>query len=83
MLLGRLADGIRLCEQALAVDPLLEQARRMLIRIYLDIDDPVAAEELADTSRGDEAVPRAFLAFTGGTGLPRERRPTKRSKEAR
>ena len=63
MLLGRQADGIRLCEQALAVDPLLEQARRVLIRAYLDIEDPVAAEQLADTSRGDEAVPRAFLAF--------------------
>jgi len=63
MLLGRQADGIRLCEQALAVDPLLEQARRVLIRAYLDVEDPVAAEELADTSRGDEAVPRTFLAF--------------------
>ena len=35
----------------------------MLIRAYLDIEDPVAAEQLADTSRGDEAVPRAFMAF--------------------
>ena len=63
MLLGRQADGIRLCEQALAVDPLVEQARRVLIRAYLDVEDPVAAEQLADTSRGDEAVPRVFLAF--------------------
>jgi len=59
---GRQADGIRLCEQALAVDPLLQQARRVLIRTYLDVEDPVAAEQLADASRGDEAVPRAFLA---------------------
>ncbi|HWV93659.1 MAG TPA: hypothetical protein VNZ24_05055, partial [Vicinamibacterales bacterium] len=59
---GRQADGIRLCEQVLAVDPLLQQARRVLIRTYLDVEDPVAAEQLADASRGDEAVPRAFLA---------------------
>ena len=63
MLRGRQADGIRLCEQALAVDPLVEQARRVLIRTYLDIEDPVAAEQLADASRGDEAVPRAFMAL--------------------
>ena len=60
---GRQADGIRLCEQALAVDPLLQQARRVLIRTYLDVEDPVAAEQLADASRGDEAVPRAFMAL--------------------
>ena len=40
-----------------------QQARRVLIRTYLDIEDPVAAEQLADTSRGDEAVPRAFMAL--------------------
>ena len=61
--IGRQADGIRLCEQALAVDPLVEQARRVLIRTYLDLEDPVAAEQLADASRGDEAVPRAFMAL--------------------
>jgi TolB-like protein len=60
---GRQADGIRLCEQALAGDPLVEQARRVLIRTYLDIEDPIAAEQLADTSRGDEAVTRAFMAL--------------------
>ena len=60
---GRQADGIRLCEQALAVDPLVQQARRVLIRTYLDVEDPVAAEQLADASRGDEAVPRAFMAL--------------------
>jgi hypothetical protein len=81
--LVRQADGIRLCEQALAVDPLVEQARRVLIRAYLDVDDPVAAEQLADTSRGDEAVPRSSWRFTGGTGLPRARRLRSALREAR
>jgi TolB-like protein len=70
MLLGRQADAIRLCEQALAVDPLVEEARRVLIRTYLDVDDPVAAEQLADTARGDEAVPRALMAMYRRDWIP-------------
>ncbi len=70
MLMGRQADAIRLCEQALAVDPLIEEARRVLIRTYLDVDDPVAAEQLADASRGDEAVPRALMALYRRDWIP-------------
>ena len=63
MLLGRHAEGIRLCEQALVVDPLLEEARRVLIKAYLDVEDLDAGEELAADSRGDTAVPRALIAL--------------------
>jgi TolB-like protein len=63
MLLGRYAEGIRLCEHALAVDPLMEEARRVLIRAYLDVEDLAAAEELAEASRGETAVPRTLIAL--------------------
>lgn len=45
---GQDADGIRYCEQALAIDPLLEAARRLLIISYLDVDDPAAAQRWND-----------------------------------
>jgi TolB-like protein len=60
---GQDADGIRYCEQALAIDPLLEAARRMLITSYLDVDDPAAAQQLMDMSRGETAVPRTMIAL--------------------
>lgn len=60
---GQDADGIRYCEQALAIDPLLEAARRMLIMSYLDVDDPAAAQQLIDASRGETAVPQTLIAL--------------------
>jgi TolB-like protein len=62
-LLGRHAEAIRLCEQALAVDPLMEEARRILIRTYLDVDDLAAAEQVAEASHGETAVPRTLIAL--------------------
>ena len=44
---GRQAEGIRYCEQALAIDPLLEAARRILIQGYLAVDDLAAAKQLS------------------------------------
>ena len=82
MLRGRQADGIRLCEQALAVDPLLQQARRMLIDLSRHRGSS-GGGGVADTSRGDEAVPRAFLAFYRRDWTAAGGRPTKRSREAR
>ena len=60
---GQDADGIRYCEEALAIDPLLEAARRLLIISYLDVDDPAAAQQLIDASRGETAVPRTLMAL--------------------
>jgi TolB-like protein len=62
-LLGRHAEAIRLCEQALAVDPLMEEARRILIKAYLEVDDLAAAEQLAEASHGESAVPRTLIAM--------------------
>ena len=61
--LGRQAEAIRFCEQALAVDPLMEEARRLLIRAYLDVDNAAAAELIAEASRGETAVPRTLIAL--------------------
>ena len=60
---GRQADGIRYCEQALAIDPLLEAARRISSRGYLDLDDSAAAQQVIDQSRGEAAVPRTMIAL--------------------
>jgi len=60
---GQDADGIRYCEQALAIDPQLEAARRMLIMSYLDVEDPAAAQQLIDASRGETAVPQTMMAL--------------------
>ena len=60
---GRQAEGIRYCEQALAIDPLLEAARRILIQGYLDLDEPAAAQQAIDQSRGEAAVPRTMVAM--------------------
>ena len=63
MLLGKHAAAIQHCEQALAVDPLLEEARRLLIKAYLDVEDLTAAQQLAEATRGDTAVPRALIGL--------------------
>jgi TolB-like protein/Tfp pilus assembly protein PilF len=63
LLLGRDARAIELCEQALRVDPLMEEARRLLIRAYLDVGDLPAAEDVAQSTRGDTAVPQTLIAL--------------------
>jgi TolB-like protein len=62
-LTGELAGGIRLCEEALAIDPLVEEARRLLIKAYLDLDDLAAAQQLAASSRGESSVPQAMISL--------------------
>ena len=61
LLLARQAEAIRACEQAIAIDPLLEEARRLLVLMYLDVGESAAAEDLADSARGGAAVLRVFL----------------------
>jgi len=54
------ANGIRYWEQALALDPLLEDTRRALIRAYVDLGDLPAAEQLIE-DEGLEPSPRRLL----------------------
>jgi TolB-like protein len=58
-LLGDTANAIRYCEEALALDPLLEEIRRFLIHLYLQRGDPEVAEMLVE-DRGDELTLRAL-----------------------
>jgi hypothetical protein len=44
---GREAEGAVNCERALAVDPLSEEARRLLVKIYLDLGEIAAAIDVA------------------------------------
>jgi len=52
-IVGQAADAIQYCETALELDPLLEDARRVLIRLYVDLGDPAAARQLVGESFGD------------------------------
>ena len=53
---NRIADGIRLAEQALRLDPTSSAVRSVLIHMYLDVGDVRAAEELlADSSQNQSA----------------------------
>ena len=57
--LGDTAIGIRYCEEALALDPLLEETRRELIHHYLQLGDVPAAESLIEHA-SDELSLRAL-----------------------
>jgi TolB-like protein len=57
--MGQSANGIRYGEEALALDPLLEDTRRVLIRTYVYFGDPRAARQLVGESF-DELSPRAL-----------------------
>ena len=57
--LGDTAIGIRYCEEALALDPLLEDTRRELIHGYLQLGDLPAAESLIEHA-SDELSVRAL-----------------------
>ena len=61
--MARIADAIQYCEQALAIDPLLEATRRALIKAYLAVDDLAAAKQLSDSSRGEAAVPGTMISL--------------------
>jgi tetratricopeptide (TPR) repeat protein len=52
-LVGDVAEAIRHCEEALALDPLLEESRRFLIHQYLLLGRPEIAELLVGNT-GDE-----------------------------
>jgi TolB-like protein len=58
-LLGDMAIAIRYCEEALALDPLLEETRRELIHNYLRLGDLATAEALVE-HQGDELSLRAL-----------------------
>jgi TolB-like protein/DNA-binding winged helix-turn-helix (wHTH) protein/cytochrome c-type biogenesis protein CcmH/NrfG len=45
---GKIAEGIRYAEQAFKIDPTSTWVRNFLIHMYLGVDDPQAAETLAD-----------------------------------
>jgi TolB-like protein/DNA-binding winged helix-turn-helix (wHTH) protein len=47
---GRYAEAVKYCEQALSLDPLSEWTRRTLVRAYLDIGEPIAAEDVVRTA---------------------------------
>jgi adenylate cyclase len=55
---GRTAEGIRLGEQALMLDPASENTRRSLIRAYLSLGDTAAALQLADEPQSGNAARR-------------------------
>jgi len=57
--MGQSANGIRYGEEALALDPLLEDTRRVLIRTYVNLGDAQAAWQLVGESF-DELSPRAL-----------------------
>jgi tetratricopeptide (TPR) repeat protein len=46
-----LAEGIKLLEQALSVDPLAEWTRRLLVRAYLDAGEHLAAQSVVDEAQ--------------------------------
>ena len=57
--MGQDAIGIRYGEEALALDPLLEETRRVLIRMYVGLGDAQAARQLVGEGF-DEVSPRAL-----------------------
>ena len=57
--MGQSANGIRYGEEALALDPLLEETRRVLIRTYVNLGDTQAARQLVGESL-DEVSPRTL-----------------------
>jgi TolB-like protein/Tfp pilus assembly protein PilF len=53
---NRIADGIRLAEQALRLDPTSTAVRSLLIHMYLDIGDLRAAEQLLANSNQNQSA---------------------------
>jgi TolB-like protein/DNA-binding winged helix-turn-helix (wHTH) protein/Tfp pilus assembly protein PilF len=48
---GKAADGIKLLEQALSIDPLAEWARGLLVRAYLNVGEPAAARQVVHDAK--------------------------------
>jgi len=59
--MGRLADGVLYCEQALAIDPLAAEARLHLIRNYHELGESAAVEQVAGEAGRDSIVPQVLL----------------------
>ena len=59
--MGRLADGVLYCEQALAIDPLSAEARLHLMRNYHELGESAAAEQVAGEASRDSVVPQVLL----------------------
>ena len=59
--MGRLADGVLYCEQALAIDPLAAEARLHLIRNYHELGESAAVEQVAGAASRDSIVPQVLL----------------------
>ncbi len=59
--MGRLADGVLYCEQALAIDPLSAEARLHLMRNYHELGESAAAEQVAGEAGRDSVVPQVLL----------------------
>lgn len=54
--LGRQAEAVRYAEQALRLDPQALWVRRLLVGLYLDIDDVAAAEQVAGEGPADSGA---------------------------
>ena len=59
--MGRLADGVLYCEQALAIDPLAAEARLHLITNYHELGESAAVEQVAGAASRDSIVPQVLL----------------------
>jgi DNA-binding winged helix-turn-helix (wHTH) protein/TolB-like protein len=55
---GRFAEGIRLLEQAIALDPFSDEWKIRVATLYLDVDDPAAALAVLKLCEG---VPRSLV----------------------
>jgi len=60
---SRIADGIRLAEQALRLDPTSTAVRSLLIHMYLDVGDLRAAEQLLADSNQNQSAWVAIHAY--------------------
>jgi TolB-like protein/DNA-binding winged helix-turn-helix (wHTH) protein len=60
---SRIADGIRLAEQALRLDPSSTAVRSVLIHMYLDVGDLRAAEQLLANNNQNQSAWVAIYAY--------------------
>ena len=60
---NRIADGIRLAEQALRLDPTSTSVRGILIHMYLDVGDLPAAEQLLSDGNRNHSAWVAIFAY--------------------
>jgi TolB-like protein/DNA-binding winged helix-turn-helix (wHTH) protein len=60
---NRIADGIRLAEQALRLDPTSTAVRSILIHMYLDVGDLPAAEQLLADNNQNQSAWIAIYAY--------------------